>query len=103
MRFNTSLFSSLINLYIIIETMNDEIKDQISKGLQLIAEAVEKSNREVEQSTDLIPFREAMEKFRVSRNTMYRLERDGTIKVHRVTPRKLFVSLSQMEEAFKNR
>lgn len=86
--------------------MKSNDTSKFEKAMGLLKEVFEEAqnsheNRKAPQS-DLIPYKDALERFSISRSTLYRWERDGLVKVHRLSRRKLYVSVSQIESVIKS-
>jgi predicted DNA-binding transcriptional regulator AlpA len=73
----------------------EKIKEAIKLLIEVTNDAPEKG------MPDLVTAKQAMQIMGVTNNTFYRLIKDGKVKPHRLSPRKLFVSLSELEAAIK--
>lgn len=86
--------------------MKDEIIKSLKQGMNLFDEAIKKlqamEGKPPSELDDLMPYQEAMKRVGISRSTLYKMEKEGAITIHRMSPRKLYVSISELVQAIKN-
>ncbi len=73
--------------------------EKIKEAISLLIEAV----NEPLAKKDLLTLQEAVEEFHISKSHLLRLGYEGKIQMRRLTPRKLFVSRSELEAIIKGK
>lgn len=69
--------------------------------LKAIRSLIDEVLEEVDNQVDLIPLDEAAKRLNVSKMHINRMEKQGMLKIHRLSPRKLYVSWMEVEQAIK--
>jgi hypothetical protein len=69
------------------------MKDKIKTAIAILLEAV----NEPDEKKDLLTLNDAVAEFNISKSHLLRLGYEGKVKMHRLSPRKLFVSRAEIE------
>lgn len=77
--------------------MSDK-REKIKEAIALLLEAV---NELPAEKKDLLTLKEASGRYGFSKQHLLRLAKSGVIKLHRLSPRKLYVSEAELEAVIK--